>query len=196
MNLTLEGISPWDAERALSFAPKWTISTCKVDRFARTFSSEDLARVNPERVLDAGCSRGYVTMELARTYPQATVCGMEIYESRLPKKRVIEATNESGTVVFRKGDFYRLADRLTEGFFDAIFAMNNLLLKDDLSLLEHRLIAKNFHFALSEGGHLFMSRGEQHVILSRQGKGFNLEAYTDSFKSYPVYGMLTEAFGF
>ncbi|GAA2877760.1 class I SAM-dependent methyltransferase [Streptosporangium fragile] len=73
------------------------------------------------RVVDVGCGGGWSTISLARTYPRATVEGIDIDR---PSIELAERNaKEAGVgVTFRHGD----ADSLRENAYDAVFAFECL----------------------------------------------------------------------
>ena len=177
----------------LDDAPTWNSGTCLVGRFRSTFKTEDL-EADFRTVLDAGCSNGEVTMELSRIYPAAVVLGMELHEGRLPERKIVR-NNNGGVVIFKQGNFYRIDRMVPPEIFDAIFAMNNLVLEDRLTLEQHRTIARNLNSVLTEGGYLFLSDSLDYVILCKTGKGFRKASVNSGFRRPLIYGKLSEAYG-
>ncbi len=176
----------------LADAPTWNSGTCLVGRFRSTFNEEDL-EIDPKTILDAGCSDGEVTMELSRRYPRTVILGLELREDRLPDKRVIY--NNGGTVIFRQGNFYMIDRLVPSETFDAIFAMNNLLLEDRLTLEQHRAIARNLNFVLSDGGYLFLTDSFDYIVLCKDGNGFERISSRERFRMRSTYAKLAEAYG-
>ncbi len=126
---------------------------------------ENLPYIDSGIILDAGCSRGLVSIEIAQYYQGCRVIGIDCEKHR------IQENPDDLQIEYVVGDFYRLHQYFPREYFIAIFVMCNLThVADDLSLLEHVLIAENFHQALMNDGFLCISGGgsDSGIVLKKK----------------------------
>jgi malonyl-CoA O-methyltransferase len=83
-----------------------------------------LVRLQPARVLDAGCGTGESLGELRLRYPDATILGLDIASARIVAAKRRDAASKRGGTGFVRGDLLRLP--LAQGSIDLLWS--NLVL--------------------------------------------------------------------
>ncbi|VVB56698.1 Ubiquinone biosynthesis O-methyltransferase [uncultured archaeon] len=143
------------------------IATCK-NRVAQTFGSV-LPPLNGGIILDAGCSMGLTTCELADLYPHCKVVGIDVKEDVLGWARFHGKDKlEAGQIAFLQADGYQLGRSFSYSVrFSAIFFMNNLLYRvRHLQGPEIKDILDQTRPFLQENGYLLLS-GVDYLILKK-----------------------------
>lgn len=136
-------------------------------------------------ILDAGCSTGGTTIELAKMFPQDQVIGIDIDYRRITEARrqydsFIKGRKMGASVQFVQADFYEL-DEQFQGNFYAVFAMNNLVwasrtMKDE----KVHAIMESLTSALTPAGHILLSKHTDRLHLFRnlrEGGEFRISDY-------------------
>lgn len=154
-------------------------------------------------ILDAGCSYGKTTLELAVLYPKCKIFGIDICGERLPRS-IHPYFKER--VEFKQDNFYRLSEEFPDNFFSGIFVMNNLVyLSKRLSLMQHERIAHQLKNSLKEGGYLCMSGfGRRHeedaagqfgiAVFQKSQEKFREIFLSDSFRDMKYFGELSKVY--
>lgn len=120
------------------------------------------------RVLDAGTGFGQYAYFVARTFPNAQVCAVDVKQGYLDRaRRFIEQTPQADRVTFARDD---LTDLRTDGPFDLILSVD---------VMEHipddRAVFRHFERVLRPGGHVIINTP------SDQGGSDVREVHDESF---------------
>lgn len=143
-------------------------------RVSRTFLS-DLPDLNGGLILDAGCSLGLTTLELAGLYPESRIVGVDIDSRRLQAAETNNAQLlEKGRVGLLLGDAYCLRAVFDSSVrFDAIFFMNNLLFASEwMGSAALSNILSQTRLFLKDGGYLLVSADRTYSIMKNDGSEF------------------------
>lgn len=109
---------------------------------------------NGERILDAGCGNGLLTVRIAKENPEGSVLGIDLSEGMLSKAEENKKKHDIANVVFQLKNTVSID---YENEFDALFSNSALhWIKD------HKLLLNKFYKALKPGGRLvlgFASKG-------------------------------------
>jgi trans-aconitate methyltransferase len=98
-----------------------------------------LAQGRPQRILDAGCGDGLLTMAMARHHPEWTIVGVDLRGNLLAGARARAAARGLGNVSFQAAD---LLKPLPVDGFDAVIALECLSeIPDDEGALRTMLAA-------------------------------------------------------
>lgn len=121
------------------------------------FFNKKFPDINPKTILDAGCSNGYTTFDLADHYKEAEkIIGVDQYKERLLK---IPDLYKDRVSLFAK-DFFsmKLPDEdINVSSFDAVFGLNNFYYKITSTfpqILEKRV--NQFKKLTNDNGHLII----------------------------------------
>lgn len=136
-------------------------------RVRYTFGSL-LPRLDGGLVVDAGCSRGETTAELAKIYPKTHVVGVDFNVEMIAIARETFPHLE-----FREGDFYRADQLFAPGSVAMFVAMNNIWhIQESLDPEDMRWIVGNVGTTIATGGYLLVSGDREREVLQKTERGF------------------------
>jgi SAM-dependent methyltransferase len=147
-------------------------------------------------ILDAGCSDGATTQELAVIYPKCKIIGLEARTSLIK----YASYQNNPKMKFLAGNFYTLP--FANGTLSGIFAMNNLAIVGEghrfegVSFLEHLTIADGFHRTLKQGGFLCISGNGGRAVLQKDKEDWKQIHVNDKIRCLNDFPHLPKVYGF
>ena len=171
--------------RNLEGVAYWIDTYTELGRVRKTFG-EHFPQLTKPSILDAGCSRGYTSIELLEIYPGARVTGIDIDEESIAQAKI-----NSSLCRFVHGDVYNFDFNKK---FDIAFFMNNLLfLPNQGNVLEGAL--SRAAGLIAPKGYLALSADKVWALFQRNPK-FKLSAvseYWGRFKSEATVTRILES---
>ncbi len=150
----------YDKRNNLTWANRHDISFTVKGRVKDEFQ-EHLPNISSGTILDAGCSYGYTTEELAELYPACKVIGIDI--NNIQAARYVGEWDKARQAVsnrlwFKTANLYLVDRHFPPRTFEAIFCMNNWIkVEHELSLQQNRMIRQGMESRLKEDGFLCIS---------------------------------------
>jgi len=211
-----QGLPAGSLEMVASDLPEWpsgfTYGFRVLDNFRGDWKGKEIKRghlpkISRGKILDAGCSRGETTFEIASLYPQCRVIGIDSDPNRIASAwtlfdlRPEEFSGMAKRIQFQVANFYKIEKHFKPSSFTGIFAMNNLShVAREIDLLGHVIIAKGFLNVLREGGYLCMSGagGESTAtcaVFRKRGGDFEPIYVNNEFRQASSYGDWARAYG-
>lgn len=141
----------------------WHYSTSEYERVKYLRQIEAIKQWGPQpgRILEIGCAEGIFTLQLARTFPEAVITGVDFSSLALQKAR--ENCCRSSNLEFLEGDIIDIfrQKKLSSGQFDVViqseslyYLFTRLLMKKFLAGYFNQLVGM-----LNDGGIFLTSNG-------------------------------------
>lgn len=120
------------------------------------------------KIIDVGCSYGHTTNDLARTFEESVVTGVDI-----DHRRISQAQENYPSLDFKIADGYHLPDYFPTTKFDTVVMMANLYIVSDLmSDSSLQRIFNRVNLVMFEGGKFCLGADSSYVLFEKKAKLF------------------------